>query len=91
MVNIGYLWQSGVCLLFHIRWKFAFPVRNWLEIAGPRCGGPGGASQVAPRPSPRPGIRTLQGGAGPKFHAPASGAVRCGVRNFRPAQPRREH
>ena len=30
-----------------------------------------GASQVVPRPVPRPGPYTLRGGAGPKFRAPA--------------------
>ena len=33
----------------------------------------------------------LWGGAGPKFRAPAPGAVWCGVQNFRPTPPRSEH
>ena len=59
--------------------------------AGPRCGAPGGACQVIPPPVPRPGPRTLRGGAGRKFHAPAPCAVRGGERILRPAPPRSEH
>ena len=59
--------------------------------AGPRCGAPSGAWRVVPRPVPRSGPRMFRGGAGPKFHAPAPHAVRCGARNLCPAPPRSEH
>ena len=72
-------------------------------MRGPgRCpaknGDPGGAPDLGRGPAKKSGApqipagpRTLRGGAGPNFRAPAPRAVWCRERNLHPAPPRSEH